>query len=60
MTNQQQYLWHYDIAYDIRQIWCLLQPSIKQIVILLKIWCEKLMSIILHLAHIILPHGVNM
>jgi hypothetical protein len=36
------------------------QPSTKRIVILSKIWCEKLMSITLHLTCVILPHGINM
>ncbi len=62
MTNEQQWcnIWHYDITYDIRKIWCLMQPPTKQVIILFKIWCGKLMSITLHLTSILLPHGVNM
>jgi hypothetical protein len=37
-----------------------MQPPIKQIVILFKIGCEKLMFITLHLTCVILSHGVNM
>jgi hypothetical protein len=37
-----------------------MQLPIKQIVILFKIWCEKLMSITLYLTCVILAHGVNM
>jgi hypothetical protein len=52
-------IWHYDAAYDIKKIWCLLQPPIKQIVILFKIWFGKLMSTTLHLTCVTLPYGVN-
>jgi len=51
---------HHDMTNDIRRIWCLMQPPIKQIVILFEIWCEKLMSITLHLTCVILQYGVNM
>jgi hypothetical protein len=37
-----------------------MQPPIKQIGILLKIRCGKLMSIILYLTCVILPYNVNM
>jgi len=40
---------NYDIAYDIKRIWYFMQLFIKKIVILFKIWCEKLMSITLHI-----------
>jgi hypothetical protein len=54
-------VWHYDMAYDIRKIWCLMQQEpIKQITLLFKIWCEKLMSITLYFTCVILSHGVNM
>jgi hypothetical protein len=59
MTSQQQHLWH-DVRYDI-MIWHLImQPPIKQLVILFKIWYGKIMSITLYLTCVILPHGVNM
>jgi hypothetical protein len=48
------------VAYDTKKMWCLMQPPIKQIIILFKIWCGKLMSITLHLTCVILSSGVNM
>jgi hypothetical protein len=65
MTSQQQHLWH-DVTYDI-MIWYLIlerlvsyAPPIKQLVILLKIWYGKILSITLYLTCVILPHCVNM
>jgi hypothetical protein len=56
----------HDVTYDIivwhiiYNDWCLMQPHTKQLVILLKIWCGKIMSITLCLICVILPHDVYM
>jgi hypothetical protein len=37
-----------------------MQPPTKQVIITFKIWCGKLMPILLHLTFVLLPHGVIM